>query len=86
MLKYTIYYGALLLIITVLFSLPFIKIPISSSSRGLVRSVQENTKIAAVVSGKVIKNKLEKNNQLITKGDTLLVVTAAQLERKKTKI
>jgi HlyD family secretion protein len=79
----TIYLTILAMVIVILFSLPFIKIPISSSSRGLVRSVRENTKIAAVVSGKVIKNKLEKNNQLITKGDTLLVVTAAQLDTQK---
>ena len=79
----TIYLTILAMVIVILFSLPLIKIPISSSSRGLVRSVQENTKISAVVSGKVIASKLEKNNQLITKGDTLLVVTAEQLDTQK---
>ena len=83
MFKISIYSSILLLIFLALISLPFVKLPISSSSRGLVRSVQENTKISAVVSGKVIKNNLEKNNQLITKGDTLLVVTAAQLDTQK---
>ena len=79
----SIYLTILAMVIVILFSLPLIKIPISSSSRGLVRSVQENTKISAVVSGKIIKNNLEKNNQLIQKGDTLLVVTAAQLDTQK---
>lgn len=73
----------LVLIITILFLLPLIHVPISSSSRGIVRSVQENTQLSAVVSGKVIQNKLDNNNQLITKGDTLLVVTAAQLDTQK---
>lgn len=79
----TIYISILFFIIVTLFSLHFINIPISSSSRGLVRSVQENTKVSAVVSGKIVQNKLEKNNQYIQKGDTLLVVTAAQLDTQK---
>ena len=56
--KNPIYLGVHLIVIIALLSL--VKIPISSSSRGLVRSVRENTKIAAVVSDKVIKNMLEK--------------------------
>jgi len=81
--KKNIYFIILLMVILFLVSLPFINIPISSSSRGLVRSVQENTKIFAMVSGKVTVNRLEKNNQLIKKGDTLLVVTASQLDTQK---
>lgn len=81
--KNTIYLGILFLIVSVLLALPLIEIPISSSSRGVVRSVQENTQISAVVSGKVVYNKLEKNNQIIQKGDTLLIVTAEQLDTQK---
>lgn len=36
-----------------------------------------------MVSGRIIKNKLNQNNQLINKGDTLLVITAEQLETQK---
>ena len=81
--KNTIYIGILFLIISTLLALPLIQIPISSSSRGVVRSVEENTQISAVVSGKIVYSKLEKNNQTIQKGDTLLIVTAEQLDTQK---
>ena len=81
--KKAIYVGILFLIISFACSLPLITIPISSSSRGVIRSVAENTQITAVVSGKVIKTRLEKNNQTIKQGDTLLVVTAEQLDTQK---
>lgn len=83
MFKNSIYIGILIFIIASLFSLPIIKIPVSSSSRGVIRSIQENTKISAIVSGRIIYNKLEKNNQQIKKGDTLIIVTAEQLDTQK---
>ena len=61
--KNIIYFSFLFITILFLFSLPLINLPISSSSRGVVRSVQENTQLTAVVSGRVIETKLEKNNQ-----------------------
>ena len=79
----TIYLTILVLVIVTLISLPIIHLPISSSSRGVVRSVQENTQLTAVVSGKVIETKLEKNNQNIRKGEALLIVTAEQLDTQK---
>ncbi|WP_223560337.1 HlyD family secretion protein [Chryseobacterium lathyri] len=83
MFKKSIYTGILILVIILLCTLPIIKVPISSSSRGVIRSVQENTKISAIVSGRIIYNKLEKNNQEIKQGDTLLIVTAEQLDTQK---
>lgn len=79
----TIYLTILVMVIVILVTLPIIHLPISSSSRGVVRSVQENTQLTAVVSGRVIETKLEKNNQNIKKGDTLLIVTAEQLDTQK---
>lgn len=81
--KNTIYISILFFIIATLAAFPLIQIPISSSSRGVIRSVHENTQISAVVSGKIIYNKLEKNNQQIKKGDTLLVVIAEHLDTQK---
>lgn len=78
-----IYLLLIIFFIISIFSLPIIFIPISSSSRGVIRSVQENTQLTAVVSGRVIETKLEKNNQNIKKGETLLVVTAEQLDTQK---
>lgn len=83
MFKKSIYIGILFLIVTFLCILPIIKVPISSSSRGVIRSVQENTKISAIVSGRIIYSKLEKNNQELKQGDTLLIVTAEQLDTQK---
>lgn len=83
MFKRTIYLGIVLFLLFAVVLLPLITIPISSSSRGVIRSVAENTQITAVVSGKVIKTRLEKNNQTIKQGDTLLVVTAEQLDTQK---
>lgn len=83
MFKKSIYIGVLILIIIFLCILPIIKVPISSSSRGVIRSVRENTKISAIVSGRIIYSKLEKNNQELKQGDTLLIVTAEQLVTQK---
>ena len=81
--KNKIYLGVLIFIIGVLVALPLVKIPISTSARGVVRSAQENIPITVMVGGRVIKSKLEKNNQNINKGDTLLVITAEQLNTQK---
>lgn len=83
MVKNLTYIGILLLVILVLASLPIINVPISSSSKGVVRSVSENTKLSSVVSGRVIKTQLEKNNQFLKQGDTLLIITAEQLDTQK---
>ncbi|MBS9773578.1 MAG: HlyD family efflux transporter periplasmic adaptor subunit [Tenacibaculum sp.] len=79
-----IYISSLLFIIAIFILLPFINIPVTSSSRGTVRSITENTKINAVVSGRVVFCNLLKNNQKITKGDTLFVVISEQLVTQKT--
>lgn len=62
MLKKSIYLTILTMVIVTLLSLNFISILISSSSRGIVRSMVENTKINAMVSGKVVYCALQKNN------------------------
>ncbi len=83
MFKKSIYVGVLILIIVTLCTLPTIHIPISSSSRGVIRSVKENTKISAMISGKIIYTQLDRNNQEIKQGETLLIVTAEQLDTQK---
>ncbi len=84
MFKNSIYLSSLLFIIAIFILLPFINIPITSSSRGTVRSMVENTKINVVVSGKVVFCSLQKNNQKISKGDTLFIVISEQLATQKT--
>lgn len=80
----TIIYQCLLIgIITLFTALPLVKVPISISARGSIRSDQENTKIISLVSGRIIKSALHTNNQLVNKGDTLLVITSEALISKK---
>ncbi|RNA62836.1 HlyD family efflux transporter periplasmic adaptor subunit [Chryseobacterium nematophagum] len=78
-----IYKILLVFILMVFVVVPLVKLPISSSSRGIVRPLKENTKLQAIVNGRVIKTSLLKNNQLIKQGDTLIVVTAEQLDTQK---
>ena len=81
--KLDIYKIILFLTILIFISFYFIRLPISSSSRGVIRSQTENTKIVSVVGGRVITNDLQRNNQQIKQGDALLVVTAEQLDTQK---
>jgi HlyD family secretion protein len=74
MVKNSIYLETVLLIIIFLAILPITKVPISSSSKGVIRSITENTKLNSVVNGRIIETKLEKNNQFLKQGDTLIVI------------
>ncbi len=69
----SIYLVTVLVLIGFLACLPLIKLDISSQSRGMLRSVQDNVPVYAVINGKVTYANL-KNNQNITKGDTLLTI------------
>ena len=81
--KKPIYIVLIFFVSVTLFLLPIIHLPISSSSRGVVRSAQENTQLTAVVSNRIIETKLEKNNQKKKKRVTILTITAEQKEKKK---
>ena len=81
--KLDIYKIILFLTILIFISFYFIRLPISSSSRGIIRSQTENTKIVSVVGGRGIENNLKKNNQEIKQGEKLLVITAEQLDTQK---
>jgi len=49
-----IYLPILLFVVLVLLLLPIINVPITSSSRGIIRSYTENTKLTSMVSGRVV--------------------------------
>ena len=83
MIKKSIYLVITLFVILIIGILPLTNLPVSASSRGISRSQTENAKIVSVVGGRVIETKLKKNNQQIKQGDTLLVVTAEQLDTQK---
>ncbi len=77
------YLPILIFILLIFIFLPIVHIPINSSSRGIIRSYNENVTIISMVSGRIVINNLTHNNQIIKKGDTLLVITTQQLETQK---
>ncbi|MCT4320149.1 hypothetical protein [Elizabethkingia anophelis] len=79
MFKNSIYLGVIFLALVSLALLTVITMPISSSSKGTLRPIEENTKLNAVVNDRVVKTTLAKNNQSIKQGDTLLIVKTEQL-------
>ena len=83
MIKKSIYLVITLFVILIIGILPLTNLPVSASSRGIIRSQTENAKIVSVVGGRVIETKLKKNNQEIKHGETLLVITAEQLDTQK---
>lgn len=78
-----IYIAVLAIVICFIAIMPIVKIPISTSARGIVRPAAENTKIVSVVSGRIIKSNLKRNNQEVKAGDTLLMVTSEHLGAKR---
>lgn len=78
----SIYLVVLLGLFTALGSLPSVKTDISSQSRGIIRSTTDNVPLSSLVNGKVIRINL-KNNRLVYKGDTLIVLTQESLNAEK---
>lgn len=78
-----IYIAILLFLLAVLVALPFVHVPISSSARGVVRAADENTSIISMITGTVLKSTLQRNNQAVVKGDTLLLIKAAGIMNKQ---
>ncbi|MGC1205565.1 MAG: HlyD family efflux transporter periplasmic adaptor subunit [Flavobacteriaceae bacterium] len=68
-----IYSIILLSILIILVLLPFIKVDIYTSARGIIKPDKERLSITSLNSGKVLKKNI-KNNALVHKGDTLLVL------------
>ena len=78
----SIYLVVVIAIATFIGLLPIIKIDISSQSRGIIRSKTDNVPVTSAVSGKIVALKL-KNNALVQKGDTLLIISKENLESEK---
>lgn len=76
-----IYTIILLSILTIFTLLPFIKIDIYTSARGIIKPDKERLSVSSINSGKVVTTNL-KNNMLIHKGDTLLVLDNSIINEK----
>lgn len=67
---YTIIIIAILVLLT---SLPFIKVDIYTSARGIIKPDKERLSVASLNSGKIVSVNL-RNNKRVQEGDTLLVL------------
>ncbi len=76
-----IYSIFLIALIGAFIALPFIKVDVYTSSRGIVKSDKEHIKLTTIYSGKVLRNSIEINKQ-VSKGDTLLVLDDYNIENK----
>lgn len=68
-----IYGMILLLLLTGLSLLPFIKVKIYSSSRGIIKPSKERVRITSLNSGKVVFSSIV-NNAYVEKGDIILII------------
>ena len=78
----SIYFVVLLALFAFIALLPIIKVDISSQSRGIIRSKTDNVPLTSIVSGIIIWKNIKNNNQ-VTKGDTLLKIAKEGLETEK---
>ncbi|TCC98606.1 HlyD family efflux transporter periplasmic adaptor subunit [Pedobacter hiemivivus] len=70
-----IYLVTVLTILLTIAALPFIKIPISVKSNGLLQSSIEKTELTVPVNGRLIKMQLT-DNKKVKQGETLLIIDA----------
>jgi HlyD family secretion protein len=75
----SIYLVFILAIAGLLFALPYIWVDISSQSRGIIRSADENVPIISLVNGKITYLNIH-NNLTVKKGDTLLKIDPEVLQ------
>ncbi|MBT8245770.1 MAG: HlyD family efflux transporter periplasmic adaptor subunit [Winogradskyella sp.] len=75
----SIYLVIVLVLIGILACLPIIKVDISSQSRGILRAAKDNVPINAVLNGRVTYANMV-NNQVVSKGDTLLTIIQDNLK------
>ena len=77
-----IYWIILLVIIFVIVALPFTKINVYTTVRGMIKPLQERQSLRITTAGQVMYSKLS-NNLNVAKGDTLLFLASPVLDEKK---
>ncbi len=76
-----IYTTFLIALIGAFISLPFIKVDVYTSSRGLLKPEKERINLSTIYAGKVLKNNIQ-TNKYVSKGDTLLILDDHTLTNK----
>ena len=74
-----IYSTILLTVLAVIAMLPFIHVPVSVQSKGLIRTEEANSAIVSPVSGRVVAL-FAKENDIIAKGDEIALLESPHLE------
>ncbi len=74
-----IYIGITVGFLLVLTSLPFIKVTISTQSRGIVRTIHENMDLQPTIYGQVDFSQITEGNS-VQKGDTLLTLRTERID------
>ncbi|RUT72928.1 HlyD family secretion protein [Ancylomarina longa] len=75
----SIYLLVIILIVSILVTLPVVNVEITRQSRGAVRSLYENNTVVSSLYGQVTENRLFENKK-VNIGDTLLVLDALKLD------
>jgi HlyD family secretion protein len=74
-----IYLSILLFVISIILALPFIKIDVTTQSRGVIRSPFENTIIQSSVYGEIVSFSMYENKP-VSAGDTLLAINTERID------
>jgi HlyD family secretion protein len=84
-----IYLVVVFAVVATIASLPFIYVQVSTQSRGIVRTPNENNQLQTAVYGEVTEIRIAENTE-VKSGDTLLVLNSeniqAQIEKSLTQI
>ncbi|GAB6121172.1 HlyD family secretion protein [Dysgonomonas termitidis] len=74
-----IYFIIIVSLIAVLVSLPFVYVDVSTQSRGIIRTPEENNSIQSAIYAEVIQTIIYENKQ-VAKGDTLIWLRTDELD------
>jgi len=78
-----IYLLLLLLLLGFFMTLPFLKVDVVATARGIIKPNKERLGLNLITSGQVLYSRLA-NNKRVTKGDTLLVLENQGIDQKLT--
>lgn len=80
--KSKVIYAILLVgVVSALIALPFVKVKIYTSARGIIKPDRERVSLSSMYSGKVVYLNMD-NNQKVKKGDTLLIINNKTIDDK----
>ena len=74
-----IYLGVLLVLLAAIVALPFIKVEVTTQSRGVIKTETENNQLMSMVYGE-ISGVFISENMKVSRGDTLVIINARKLE------